>query len=148
MAAAYANILGCPFGVVAKKRIDAANVEAESVVGDVEGKEVLIVDDMTETAGTLTAAAKIVLDHGATKVRACVSHGVLNDYAHKRLKGGPLDELITTNSTPVNAGDSGIPVTIISIAELFGKAIIRTHRSESVSSLFRLKPKEEEGKSS
>ena len=148
MAAAYANILGCPFGVVAKKRIDAANVEAESVVGDVEGKEVLIVDDMTETAGTLTAAAKIVLDHGATKVRACVSHGVLNEYAYERLKGGLLDELITTNSTPVDAGDSGVPVTVISIAELFGEAILRTHRMESVSSLFRLTPKDgEDGES-
>jgi ribose-phosphate pyrophosphokinase len=144
MAAAYANILGCPFGVVAKKRIDAANVEAESLVGDVEGKEVLIVDDITETAGTLCAAAKIVRDHGATKVRACVSHGVLNAYAHDRLKNGPLDELITTNSTPVDAGDSGVPITVISIAELLGKAIMRTHQSESVSSLFRLKSEPEE----
>lgn len=143
MAAAYANILGCPFGVVAKKRIDAANVEAESLVGEVEGKEVLIVDDITETAGTLCAAAKIVRDHGATKVRACVSHGVLNKYAHERLKNGPLDELITTNSTPVEAGDSGVPVTVISIAELLGKAIMRTHQSESVSSLFRLKSEAE-----
>ena len=139
MAAAYANILGCPFGVVAKKRIDAANVEAESVIGDVKGKEVLIVDDMTETAGTLTAAAEIVRAHGATKVRACVSHGVLNKYAVERLKNGPLDELITTNSTPVDGSDAGVPVTVISIADLFGTAILRTHRSESVSSLFRLK---------
>ncbi|MDA0347091.1 MAG: ribose-phosphate pyrophosphokinase [Verrucomicrobia bacterium] len=143
MAAAYANILNCPFGVVAKKRIDAAHVEAESLVGDVRGKEVLIVDDMTETAGTLTAAAKIVREHGATKVRACVSHGVLNKYAHERLKGGPIDELITTNSTPVDGGDSGVPVTVISIADLFGKAIMRTHRFESVSSLFRIKPEGE-----
>lgn len=143
MAAAYANILGCPFGVVAKRRIDAANVEAESIVGDVRGKEVLIVDDITETAGTLTEAARIALEHGATKVRACVSHGVLNDYAHERLKNGPIDELITTNSTPVNAGDAAIPVTVISIAELLGKAISRTHRSESVSSLFRLGSKED-----
>ncbi|MCZ6675123.1 MAG: ribose-phosphate diphosphokinase, partial [Verrucomicrobia bacterium] len=73
-----------------------------------------------------------------------VSHGVLNKYAYKRLKNGPLDELITTNSTPVKIGDSGIPVTVISIAELIGKAIIRTHRGESVSSLFRLKSKEDE----
>jgi len=142
MAAAYANILGCPFGVVAKKRIDAANVEAENVVGDVEGKEVLIVDDITETAGTLTAAAKILRAHGATKVRACVTHGVLNEYAHGRLKGGPLDELITTNTTPVDAGDSGVPVTVISVANLLGEAILRTHSFESVSSLFRLNPQE------
>lgn len=148
MAAAYANILGCPFGVVAKRRIDAANVEAESIVGDVEGKEVLIVDDITETAGTLTEAARIAREHGATKVRACVSHGVLNDYAHERLKNGPIDELITTNSTPVKSGDSAIPVTVISIAELIGKAIMRTHRSESVSSLFRLRSKEGNDKKS
>jgi ribose-phosphate pyrophosphokinase len=143
MAAAYANILNCPFGVVAKKRIDAANVEAQSLVGDVKGKEVLIVDDITETAGTLTAAAKIVRDHGAIKVRACVSHGVLNKYAFERLKDGSLDELITTNSTPVDAGDSKVPITVISIAGLLGKAIMRTHMGESVSSLFRIKPEGE-----
>jgi ribose-phosphate pyrophosphokinase len=143
MAAAYANILKCPFGVVAKKRIDAANVEAESLIGDVRGKEVLIVDDMTETAGTLTAAANFVREHGATKVRACVSHGVLNKYAYERLKDGPIDELITTNSTPVDGGDTGVPVTVISIADLLGKAIMRTHMSESVSSLFRINPEGE-----
>ena len=82
-------------------------------------------------------------DHGATKVRACVSHGVLNKYAHERLKSGPIDELITTNSTPVDGGDTGVPVTVISIATLFGEAIKRTHDCESVSSLFRLKSEED-----
>lgn len=139
MAAAYANLLGCNFGCVAKRRIDATTVEAESVVGDVDGKEVLIVDDITETAGTLCAAAEIVRKHGATKVRAAVTHGVLGKIAHERLKNSEIDELILTNTTPVNVGDSDLPITVVSVAPLLAKAIMRTHLGESVSSLFRIK---------
>jgi len=139
MAAAYAELLGCPMGLVAKKRTDATHVEATSVVGDVAGKEVVIVDDITETAGTLCAAARILRENGATKVRAAVSHGMLNPIAHERLKSGDIDELIVTNTTPVSTDDASLPVTVLSVAKLLGEAILRTHRSESVSSLFKVK---------
>lgn len=139
MAAAYAGLLGCTFGMVAKKRIDPTTVEATTVVGEVAGKEVLIVDDLTETAGTLTAAAQICLDHGATKVRACVSHGVFSRFAYDRLKNGPLLEIITTNTTPIDPGEFGVPITVVSVAPLLAEAIMRTHNCESVSSLFRVK---------
>jgi ribose-phosphate pyrophosphokinase len=137
MAAAYADALGAGLGMVAKKRKSATNVEAISLVGDVEGKDVLLVDDITETAGTLVAAAKILRDHGARTVRAAVSHCILNETAIERLRTGLIDELITTDSVPLDA--RGLPVTILSIAPLLGQAILRINSNESVTGLFRIK---------
>ena len=137
MAAAYADVLGATLGLVAKKRTSAITVEAMSVVGEVAGCDVLLVDDITETAGTLTAAAKILREHGAVSITAAVSHCVLNDVALERLKSGLIDELITTNSTPVDP--KGLPITVLSIAKLLGQAIIRINSNESVTGLFRVK---------
>ncbi len=137
MAAAYADVLGASLGLVAKKRVNATTVEAINVVGDVAGCDVLLVDDITETAGTITAAAKILREHGATSVRAAVSHCVLNEVAYERLKTGVLDELITTNSVPIDT--RGLPITVLSIAPLLGEAILRINSNESVTSLFRIK---------
>jgi len=137
MAAAYADVLGAALGLVAKKRKNATTVEAMSVVGEVAGCDVLLVDDITETAGTLTAAAKILREHGAVNITAAVSHCVLNDVALERLKSGLIDELITTNSTPVDP--KGLPITVLSIAKLLGQAIIRINSNESVTGLFKIK---------
>src|SRR5262245_39014913 len=137
MAAAYADVLGAGLALVAKKRKSATKVEAINVVGEVDGCDVLLVDDITETAGTLTAAAKILREHGARSVRAAVSHCILNEVAVDRLKSGLIDELITTNSTPINT--HGIPVTVLSIAPLLGEAIVRINSNESVTSLFKIK---------
>jgi ribose-phosphate pyrophosphokinase len=137
MAAAYADALGAGLGMVAKKRKSATNVEAISLVGDVEGKDILLVDDITETAGTLTAAAKILRDNGARTIRAAVSHCILNEKAIERLRTGLIDELITTDSVPLDA--RGLPVTILSIAPLLGQAILRINSNESVTGLFRIK---------
>lgn len=137
MAAAYANVLGASMALVAKKRVDATTVEAINIVGDVAGCDVLLVDDITETAGTITSAAKILREHGATSVRAAVSHCVLNDVAYERLKTGVLDELITTNSVPIET--RGLPITVLSIANLLGEAILRINSNESVTGLFKIK---------
>ena len=137
MAAAYADILGASLGLVAKKRTSATKVEAISIVGEVEGCDVLLVDDITETAGTLTAAAKILKDHGAQSIRAAVSHCVLNEIAYERLRGGLIDELITTNSVPIDT--RGLPITVLSIAPLLGEAILRINTNESITSLFKIK---------
>lgn len=138
MASAYANMLGVDFGFVAKRRMDATNVEATSIVGDVKGRSVLLVDDLTESAGTLKAAAEIARQEGAVKVRAAVSHGVLNEFGYERLKEGFLDELITTNSTPIDT--RGLPnITVLSVASLLGEAILRVNNHQSVTSLFRMK---------
>jgi len=137
MAAAYADVLGAGLALVAKKRKSATKVEAINVVGEVEGCDVLLVDDITETASTLCAAAEMLRKHGARSIRAAVSHCILNEVAIERLKSGLIDELITTNSTPIKA--QGIPVTVLSIASLLGQAIQRINTNESVTGLFRVK---------
>jgi ribose-phosphate pyrophosphokinase len=137
MANAYAEVLGCPLGFVAKRRTGASTVEAMNLVGEVEGREILIIDDMTETAGTLTAAAKILKERGAKKVSAVVSHGVLNSTGKKRLRAGILDELITTNT--VNMDIEDLPIKKLSVAPLLGEAIRRTNTDSSISSLFQIK---------
>lgn len=138
-AQAYATLLDCPLGFIAKRRISAEHVEATSVVGDVEGRNVLIVDDMTETAGTLTAAAKILRENGAKTVRAAVSHGMLTDKAYDRLKEGLLDELIMTDSNPPDPRYADYPIKILSVAPLLADAILRIHNNMSVTSLFKVK---------
>jgi ribose-phosphate pyrophosphokinase len=137
MANAYAEVLGCPLGFVAKRRTGASTVEAMNLVGEVEGREILLIDDMTETAGTLTAAAKLLKERGAQKVTALVSHCVLNDTGKERLKQGNLDELITTNSVSMNT--EGLPIRQMSVAPLLGEAIKRTHTDNSISTLFEIK---------
>ena len=137
MANAYAEVLGCPLGFVAKRRTGASTVEAMNLVGEVEGREILLVDDMTETAGTLTAAAKLLKERGAKKVSAIVSHCVLNETGKERLASGMLDELITTNS--VSGKTEGLPIIQLSVANLLGEAIKRTHTDSSISSLFQIK---------
>jgi len=138
MASAYANFLKVPLGFIAKRRTDAETVEAISLVGDTEGRDILIVDDMTETAGTLCAAAELLKKNGARKVFAAVSHGVLNDKGYERLADGHLDELITTNTTPV-LQQKGIPITVLSVSKLLGEAINRINKNKSVTGLFEIK---------
>src|SRR5580704_865824 len=137
MAAAYADLLGASLGMVAKRRKSATTVEAISVVGEVDGCDVLIVDDITETAGTLTAAATMLRERGARRIRAAVSHSILNEIAYERIRSGVIDELITTNTVPIDT--KGLPVTVLSVARLLGQAIQRINTNESITSLFRIK---------
>mgnify|MGYP001446224684 CR=1 FL=1 len=140
MASAYSQALGAGLAIVAKRRKSATEIESLYVIGDVEGKDVLIIDDLTETAGTLTSAAKILKRHGANTIYAGVSHAVLSDMAIERLKNSEIVELITTNSVPVRMGD-GVNVKVLCIAELLGEGIKRIHNDESVSSLFEINGK-------
>jgi ribose-phosphate pyrophosphokinase len=137
MAAAYAGLMGAQLGMVWKKRTSATTVESVNVVGEVSGRDVLLVDDITETAGTLVNAAKIMRAQGALSVRAAVSHSLLSPIAYERLKGGEIDELITTNSIPVEP--RGLPIKVLSVAGILGQAIQRIHRNESVTGLFKIK---------
>ncbi|MSR64822.1 MAG: ribose-phosphate pyrophosphokinase [Verrucomicrobiae bacterium] len=137
MANAYANMLGTGLAIVGKRRISGSEVEAINVVGEVEGKNVIMVDDLTETAGTLTAAAKRLKECGAKKIIACVAHAVLGDMALDRLKKSSLTELVTTDSVPQRTV-AGFKCTVLSIAELLGEAMKRAHKNESVTSLFEL----------
>ena len=137
MASAYAQALGASLAIVAKRRKSATEIEALNVIGDVEGKQVIIVDDLTETAGTLTSAAKILKERGAGEIIAGVSHAVLSDLAIERLRQSEIKELVTTNSVPVRCED-GCNITVLCIAELLGEGIKCIHDNESVSSLFKI----------
>ncbi|MFP4157877.1 MAG: ribose-phosphate diphosphokinase [Opitutales bacterium] len=138
MASAYANLLDIPLGFIAKRRVSAEIVEATSLVGETEGRDILLIDDMTETAGTLCAAAELLKKNGARKVMAAVSHGVLSDRGYKRMADGPIDQLITTNTTPVRTED-GLRITVLSVAALLGEGIKRIHQNASVTGLFEIK---------
>ena len=138
MASAYADMLDVPLGFIAKRRVSAEIVEATSLVGETEGRDILIIDDMTETAGTLCAAAELLKKNGARSVMAAVSHGVLSDRGYKRMADGPIDRLITTNTTPVRTED-GLRITVLSVAALLGEGIKRIHQNSSVTGLFEIK---------
>lgn len=135
MASAYADALGTPLAIVPKRRLSGTEVESLTVIGDVSGKNVLLVDDLTETAGTLTSAAALLRKHGARDIFAGVSHAILGDIALKRLRESEISELITTNSVPV-ADPCHSRITVLSIAGLLGEGIKRIHEDESVTSLF------------
>jgi ribose-phosphate pyrophosphokinase len=137
MASAYSQALGVNLAIVAKQRKSATETKALYVIGDVEGCDVLLVDDITETAGTLTSAATILKAHGALQIYAGVAHAVLVDVAIPRLQNSQIEELITTNSTPVRTVD-GFKTTVLCVSELLGEGMKRIHNDESVSSLFRI----------
>ena len=133
MTHAYAKALEVNMAIVAKERLSATEVEAHSIIGKVKDSNVVLIDDMTETAGTLAAAARLLVEKGAKSVRAGVSHAVLSELALNRLQESPITELICTNSTPMAKGDK---VTTLTIAPLLAEAINRIHQGKSVSSLF------------
>jgi len=119
-----------------------AEVDAFSVVGDVKGCDVIMVDDMTTTCGTLCAAAKILKEHGAASIRAAVTHMPLTDKGVERLKAeSGLTELVVTDTVPLRAdldiSQLPVKVTVLTVSELLGEAIRRIHNDQSVSSLFR-----------
>ena len=135
MASAYAEALKAGLAIVVKRRLSATEIEAVTVIGDVEDKNVILVDDLTETAGTLVGAARILRDQGARDIYAGVSHSVLTDLAVERLRNSEIKELITTDSVPVRTDVDSL-VKVLSVAELLGEGIRRIHDDESVSSLF------------
>ena len=135
-AKSYANILGTKLAIVAKQRISATEVDAHAVIGDVEGKDVLMVDDMTESGGTLCAAAAVLKEHGAARIFAGVSHAVLNEKACARLAASPIERLLTSDSVPMAKTFGGDMVDTVSIAPLFAQAILNIHNNDSVTHLF------------
>ena len=137
LAAAYADMLDAGVAVVGKERKSAERVEATHLVGDVRGCNTVLVDDMTSTAGTLTAAAKLLEQAGAKSIRAAVSHSLLNCKGVDRLNESPIIELVTTDSVPARC-EVGNKVKVLSVAELLAEAIRRIHDNHSVTSLFRI----------
>jgi len=135
MAHGFSQMLHADLAIVAKRRMSDTEVETVSVIGNVNGKTVLLVDDLTETAGTLVEAAKVLRRRRAKRIIACVSHAVLNETGIRRLRKSNIDELITTDSVP-GSEFKGVNVTTLSVAKLLGQAIQRIHTNSSVTSLF------------
>lgn len=135
MAHAYSQVLGADLAIVAKRRKSATEIEPMTVIGEIRGKTALMVDDLTETAGTLTAAAELLHRNEASRIVACVSHAILNDLGIERLRKSNIDELITTD-TVLRPAIEGVRVTTLSVAGLLGEAIKRIHTNSSVTSLF------------
>jgi ribose-phosphate pyrophosphokinase len=138
MAHAYSQVLNGGLAIVAKRRKSADEVESIAVIGEIRGKTVLMVDDLTETAGTLSNASALLRKKGAKKVYACVSHAILNDLGIQRLRKSRIDELITTD-TVLRPAIDGVKITTLSVAGLLGEAIKRIHSNSSVTSLFEFK---------
>src|SRR5579864_625615 len=138
MAHAYSQVLEAGLAIVAKRRKNATEVESMTIIGEIRGKNALMVDDLTETAGTLTAAAVLLKKKGAKRIMACVSHAILNDLGVERLRKSNIDELITTD-TVLRPAIDGVKITTLSVAGLLGEAIKRIHNNSSVNSLFEFK---------
>ena len=138
MAHAYSQTLEAGLAIVAKRRKSATEVESMAVIGDIKGKNILLVDDLTETAGTLTSATALLKKKGAKRILACVSHAILNDVGIERLRKSGIDELITTDTAQRPAID-GVKIVTLSVAGLLGEAIKRIHTNSSVNSLFEFK---------
>ncbi len=134
---AYSKRLDAQLAIVDKRRERANVSEVMHVIGDVQGRDCIIVDDMIDTAGTLCNAARAVMDRGARRVVACATHGVLSGPAVQRSADSPLEDVVVTNSIPLSPTASGCKkIKTVSIARLLGEAIRRIHNSDSVSSLF------------
>ena len=134
---AYSKRLGASLAIVDKRRERANVSDVMHLIGDVKDRDCIIVDDIIDTAGTLTNAARAVMDRGAKRVVACASHGVFSGPAVERLEASLLEEIVVTNSIPLSDEAKACKkIRQLSIARLLGEAIRRIHNSDSVSSLF------------
>jgi len=136
-ARAYSKRLGTSLAIIDKRRPAPNTAEVVNIIGDVKGRDAIIVDDMVDTAGTLCAAARAVMNHGARAVFACASHGLLSGPAVERIMASPLEEIIVTDSVPprpeVKAAGK---FRVLSVSRLLGEAVKRIHLGDSISSLF------------
>ena len=136
MARAYAKRLEAPFAVIDKRRNDDTNTEVMSILGDVKGKNVVIVDDLVATASSMCEAAHALKKAGALKILAVVTHPILSGPALERIKKSAIEEFIISDSIPLDDKKKDPVFRVLSAAPLLGEAIRRIHNEESVSSLF------------
>lgn len=132
----FANFLDAPIAIVDKRRPKANVAEVMNVIGDIKGKNVILVDDMIDTAGTITNGANSLKDLGAKKVYACSTHPVLSGPAIERIKNSVIDELVVLNTIPISEEKSLDKIKVLSVAPIFAEAISRIYTNDSVSKLF------------
>jgi len=136
-ARAFAKRLNASLAIIDKRREEANVSEVMNVIGDVKGKVAIILDDMVDTAGTMTQAAVALVERGAKKVYGCATHPVLSGPAIERIESCPMETLVVTNTIPLNEKAKKCKkILVLSIAELLGETIKRIYHSDSVSTLF------------
>ncbi len=131
----FAKTMGLEMVIVDKRREKANESEVMNIIGNVEGKDVIMIDDMVDTAGTMVKAAAALKAKGATSVMACCTHPVLSGPAFERIENGELDELVVTNTIPMKNGSCS-KIKVLSTAKMLGEVIRRVYNNESVNSLF------------
>ena len=136
MSQAYAKRLGMNFALIDKRRFAPNEAKISHLIGDLDGMDVLIIDDMIDTAGTTVNASKAALEKGAASVTAIATHGVLSGPAIERLKNSPIANFIVTDTILIPNEKKLDNMKIVTVADVFGAAIKRIHNGESVSSLF------------
>jgi ribose-phosphate pyrophosphokinase len=130
--------LDCPLAIVDKERLgNEERVAARAIIGDVNGRDVIVPDDEIDTGGTILAAIEIALERGANSVTAACVHPLLSDRAVERICGSPIKELVVTDTIPLPPHKHHEKITVLSVAPLLGDAITRIHTGEGVSDLFR-----------
>ena len=132
----FAAKIGCPLAIIDKRRPKANVSEVMNIIGDIEGKKVILVDDMIDTAGTLCNAAQAVIDNGALEVYACATHAVLSGPATERIKNSVIKELILLDTVPVPEENMLDKYTVLPVAPVFAEAIERIYADKPVSPLF------------
>jgi len=136
-ARAFAKRLRAELGIIDKRRPDANVAEVMHVIGEVEDRTCLVVDDIVDTAGTLVKTAEVLRQHGARSVLAFATHAVLSGPAISRIDGSAdLERLIVTNTIPLGPEKASPKIKVLSVADIFGEAIKRTHEESSITSLF------------
>lgn len=135
-ARAFADRLHAPLAIIDKRRPRPNVAEIMHIIGEVEGKRVIMIDDIIDTAGTITLGAEALLKNGATEVYACCTHPVLSGPAFERLAKSPIKEVVATNTIYLDKDQKTEKLKVLSIAPLLGEAIIRIHEDLSVSKLF------------
>lgn len=134
----YANHLHGELAVIDKRRISGDVAVAQRIIGDVKGKDVLMVDDMISTAGTICSAIALVKENGAKSVRIGATHGIFSGSAIERLSKAGIDEIVVTDTIALNGNTKSLKnLKIVSVAPLLGEAIMRIHQNESVSAIFK-----------
>ena len=132
----YAKALEAPIIISHKTRAKANVVGSMTAIGDVEGRNVIIVDDMIDTAGTICMAADMLMERGAKSVRAAITHPVLSGQAYERINASALEEVIVTDTIPLNPEKDLHKFTVLSVADIFADVIERVHNYKEISSLF------------